>query len=32
MRIDSHVHVTPPDIIRNWEKIAEKEPYFKLLS
>lgn len=32
MKIDSHVHVTPPDIIRDWEKIAEKEPYFKLLS
>ena len=32
MKIDFHVHVTPPDIIKNWEKIAEKEPYFKLLS
>jgi predicted TIM-barrel fold metal-dependent hydrolase len=32
VRIDSHVHVTPPDIIENWEKIADKEPYFKLLS
>ncbi len=32
MKIDIHVHVTPPDIIRDWEKIAEKEPYFKLLS
>lgn len=32
MRIDYHVHVTPPDIIKNWEKIGEKEPYFKLLS
>ena len=32
MKIDYHVHVTPPDIIKNWRKIAEKEPYFKLLS
>jgi len=30
--IDFHVHVTPPDIIANWEKYAEKEPYFSLLS
>ena len=27
MKIDVHVHVTPPDIIKNWEKIGEKEPY-----
>jgi len=26
------VHVTPPDIIADWEKIAEKEPYFSLIS
>jgi len=32
MKIDSHVHITPPDIIANWEKYAEKEPYFSLLS
>lgn len=32
MRIDCHVHVTPPDLIDRWEKIAEREPYFKLLS
>lgn len=32
MKIDFHVHLTPPDIIENWEKIAEKEDYFKLLS
>ena len=32
MRIDCHVHVTPPDIIANWEKYAQKEPYFSLLS
>lgn len=32
MKIDFHVHVTPPDIIKDWKKIAEKELYFKLLS
>ena len=32
MKIDFHVHVTPPDIIAEWEKYAEKEPYFALLS
>lgn len=32
MKIDFHVHVTPPDIIKNWQKIAEQELYFKLLS
>jgi len=32
MRIDFHVHVTPPEIIKNWERFAEKEPYFALLS
>ena len=31
MKIDCHVHVTPPDIIANRKKIAEKEPYFSLL-
>jgi len=30
--IDFHVHVTPPDIIANWEKYAEREPYFSMLS
>jgi hypothetical protein len=30
--IDSHVHVTPPDIIANWQKYAKKEPYFALLA
>ena len=29
--IDFHVHITPPDIIANWEKYAQKEPYFSLL-
>lgn len=32
MKIDFHVHVTPPDIIKDWRKIGEREPYFKLLS
>ena len=32
MRIDTHVHITPPDVIANWECIAEKEAYFSLLS
>jgi len=32
MKIDCHVHVTPPDITANWEKYAQKEPYFSLLS
>jgi predicted TIM-barrel fold metal-dependent hydrolase len=32
MKIDCHVHVTPPDIIANWEKYAKKEPYFSLIS
>lgn len=32
MRIDMHVHVTPEEIIRDYKKIGEKEPYFDLLS
>ena len=32
MKIDIHVHVTPPDIIKDFEKISEKESYFGLLS
>jgi predicted TIM-barrel fold metal-dependent hydrolase len=32
MKIDFHVHITPPDIIANWEKYAEKEPYFSMIS
>jgi len=32
MKIDFHVHITPPDIIANWEKYAKKEPYFSMLS
>jgi len=30
--IDFHVHITPPDIIADWQKYAEKEEYFSLLS
>jgi hypothetical protein len=32
LKIDFHVHVTPPDVIKDWKKIAEREDYFKLLS
>jgi len=32
MKIDMHVHITPPDIIAGWEKYAQKEPYFSLIS
>ena len=32
MKIDVHVHITPPDIIKDWEKYAANEPYFKMLS
>ena len=31
-KIDFHVHITPPEIIENWKKYAETEPYFALLS
>jgi len=31
MKIDSHIHITPPDISANWEKYAQKEPYFSLI-
>ena len=32
MRIDFHVHVTPPEISADWQRHAEREPYFALLS
>ena len=32
VKIDFHVHVTPPEISENWEQFAEREPYFALLS
>lgn len=32
MKIDTHIHITPPDIIRDYRRIGEKEPYFRLLS
>lgn len=28
MIVDTHVHLFPPEIIRDWEKIAEREPHF----
>ena len=31
-KIDFHVHITPPEIVKNREKIALKEPYFDLLT
>jgi predicted TIM-barrel fold metal-dependent hydrolase len=31
MKIDFHVHITPPEIKSNWQKYAEKEPYFAML-
>lgn len=32
MKIDVHVHITPPDIAKDYKKIGEKEPYFAMLS
>jgi len=32
MKIDFHVHVTPPEITANLQKYAKKEKYFSLLS
>ena len=32
MKIDTHVHVTPPDVIKHYKKIGETEAYFNLLS
>jgi len=32
MKIDFHVHITPPQIIKDWRKYAKKEKYFSLLS
>lgn len=32
MKIDFHVHVTPPEIIKDYQRVGDKEPYFKLLS
>ncbi len=30
--IDFHVHVYPPEIIKNAEKISSREPYFNALT
>ena len=32
MKIDTHIHITPPDLLRYREKIDEVESYFKWLS
>ncbi|MCL2277595.1 MAG: amidohydrolase family protein [Treponema sp.] len=32
MKIDFHVHITPPDIISDLKKYARNEPYFSMLS
>lgn len=32
MRIDTHVHVTPEEISRNYKRYSEREAYFGLLS
>jgi uncharacterized protein len=32
MKIDFHVHITPPEIIKNWKKYAKKDKYFALLA
>jgi predicted TIM-barrel fold metal-dependent hydrolase len=32
MKIDIHVHVTPPEIIKDCQKIGARESYFKLLN
>ena len=31
MIIDTHVHLYPPEIEQNWQKIAHREPYFSSL-
>ena len=30
--VDCHVHVYPPEVISDWERIAEGEPYFGMLA
>lgn len=32
MKIDGHIHITPPDIIKYADKIGDRESYFKWLS
>ena len=32
MKIDFHVHITPPDIIKDWTQYAKNDQYFSLLS
>jgi predicted TIM-barrel fold metal-dependent hydrolase len=31
-KVDCHVHIYPPQVIRDWERIAETEPYFGQLA
>lgn len=31
-KIDCHMHLTPPDLIRDYKKIFDKEPYWALLA
>ena len=32
MKIDFHVHITPPEIIKDWKKYAKKDKYFSMLA
>ena len=32
MIIDSHVHIYPPEVVRDAESIGEREPYFRKLT
>jgi predicted TIM-barrel fold metal-dependent hydrolase len=32
MRIDYHIHITPPEISAHWQKYIEHEPYLAMLS
>ncbi|MDR1149767.1 MAG: amidohydrolase family protein [Spirochaetaceae bacterium] len=32
LKLDAHIHVTPPEISGNLDKYTSKEPYFELLS
>ena len=32
MKIDFHIHITPDDLIRDYKKIYDREPYWKLLA
>ena len=32
MKLDFHVHLTPPELSRDYKAIYEKEPYWALLA